>query len=91
MRHDTLLAVAAALLAPAYGQQMMRFSCSKLVIERLDPLVSPGVAQSPHLHQVGGGNSFRASMPTGSEGDEGEEGIRDGDGESVLLTNMWRR
>ncbi|EMR62890.1 hypothetical protein UCREL1_10169 [Eutypa lata UCREL1] len=42
---------------------MLRFSCSKLVIERLDPLVSPGAAQSPHLHQIGGGNAFRAGMP----------------------------
>ncbi|KAI1351776.1 hypothetical protein F5Y01DRAFT_304492 [Xylaria sp. FL0043] len=42
---------------------MLRFSCSRLTIERLDPLVSPGEIQSPHTHQVGGGNSFRASMP----------------------------
>ncbi|KAI0977430.1 hypothetical protein F4678DRAFT_468602 [Xylaria arbuscula] len=42
---------------------MLRFSCSRLTIERLDPLVSPGETQSPHTHQVGGGDSFRASMP----------------------------
>ncbi|KAI1317011.1 hypothetical protein F5Y16DRAFT_414676 [Xylariaceae sp. FL0255] len=34
------------------GDPMMRFSCSQLVIERLDPLVNPGVVPSPHLHQV---------------------------------------
>ncbi|KAL1873613.1 hypothetical protein VTK73DRAFT_800 [Phialemonium thermophilum] len=42
---------------------MLRFSCSQLVIERLDPLVSPGVIGSPHNHQIVGGNSFNASMP----------------------------
>ncbi|KAI0122981.1 hypothetical protein BJ170DRAFT_704194 [Xylariales sp. AK1849] len=42
---------------------MLRFSCSRLTIERLDPLVSPGEIQSPHVHQVGGGNSFNDYMP----------------------------
>ncbi|KAI0427442.1 hypothetical protein F5Y09DRAFT_350501 [Xylaria sp. FL1042] len=57
-------AALAALLADVVtAQQMLRFSCSRLTIERLDPLVSPGQIQSPHTHQVGGGNSFRASMP----------------------------
>lgn len=41
---------------------MLRFQCSQLVIERLDPLVNPGVVPSPHLHQIVGGNSFNASM-----------------------------
>ena len=41
---------------------MLRFSCSKLVIERLDPLVNPGVVGTPHNHQIVGGNSFNASM-----------------------------
>ena len=80
MQYGALLAAVAAVLlahepAPVRAQQMMRFSCSKLVIERLDPLVSPGEAQSPHLHQIGGGNSFRASMPSGAGGEEeGAEG-----------------
>ena len=34
---------------------LLRFSCSQLVVERLDPLVNPGVVGSPHLHQVIGG------------------------------------
>ncbi|KAI0190649.1 hypothetical protein EV127DRAFT_429743 [Xylaria flabelliformis] len=46
----------------AVSQQMMRFGCSQLTIERLDPLVNPGVVMSPHVHQVVGGNSFNASM-----------------------------
>ncbi|RDL31474.1 Uncharacterized protein BP5553_09683 [Venustampulla echinocandica] len=41
---------------------MMRFECSQLVIERLDPLVQPGVTPSSHLHQIAGGNSFTADM-----------------------------
>ncbi|KAH9882299.1 hypothetical protein J1614_000535 [Plenodomus biglobosus] len=42
---------------------MLRFECSQLVIDRLDPLVSPGSIPSPHLHQIVGGNSFKAHMP----------------------------
>lgn len=41
---------------------MMRFSCSQLVVDRLDPLVNPGQIPSPHLHQVVGGDSFNATM-----------------------------
>lgn len=41
---------------------MMRFSCSQLVVDRIDPLVNPGSIPSPHLHQIVGGNSFNASM-----------------------------
>ncbi|KAI0874198.1 hypothetical protein GGS24DRAFT_490217 [Hypoxylon argillaceum] len=49
-----------------YYRRRPRFSCSRLTIERLDPLVSPGMIQSPHTHQVGRGNSFQASMPPGA-------------------------
>ena len=58
-------ALALALLAQhGSGQrlEMMRFSCSQLVIDRLDPLVTPGSVPSPHLHQIVGGNSFNATM-----------------------------
>jgi hypothetical protein len=63
----SLLATAAALCARQAAAQfaqaaMMRFQCSQLVIERLDPLVNPGVLQSPHVHQIVGGNSFNATM-----------------------------
>ncbi|GAB1312827.1 Nucleoside diphosphate-linked moiety X motif 17 [Madurella fahalii] len=61
MRPETTLVL--ALLAPwATAQQMIRFGCSQLVIARMDPLVNPGVAQSPHVHQIVGGNSFNVSM-----------------------------
>ncbi|KAK5630813.1 hypothetical protein RRF57_006528 [Xylaria bambusicola] len=57
-----IVSLATLLSDVAIAQQMLRFSCSRLTIERLDPLVSPGQIQSPHTHQVGGGNSFQASM-----------------------------
>jgi hypothetical protein len=42
---------------------MLRFQCSQLVIDRIDPLVQPGIAPSVHLHQIVGGNAFNVSMP----------------------------
>ncbi|CZR56450.1 uncharacterized protein PAC_06338 [Phialocephala subalpina] len=59
-------ALALALLVEHGSSQgttpMLRFSCSQLVVDRLDPLVNPGIVPSPHLHQIVGGNSFNASM-----------------------------
>jgi hypothetical protein len=55
-----LAAVAVAKLAAS--QELMRFGCSQLVIDRIDPLVNPGQIPSTHLHQIVGGNSFNASM-----------------------------
>lgn len=59
-------ALALALLAEQVSSQattpMLRFQCSQLVVDRLDPLVNPGIIPSPHLHQIVGGNSFNASM-----------------------------
>jgi hypothetical protein len=40
-------------IAPAIA--LIRFQCSQLVVERLDPLVFPGVSPTPHLHQIVGG------------------------------------
>lgn len=54
------LALAAAHLAAA--QELMRFGCSQLTLDRVDPLVNPGQLPSPHMHQIIGGNSFNASM-----------------------------
>jgi hypothetical protein len=49
----------ALLVQHGYSQStqfpMMRFSCSQLVIDRLDPLVNPGSIPSAHLHQIVGG------------------------------------
>lgn len=47
------------------GTTMLRFGCAQVVIDRLDPLVNPGVIPSPHQHQIVGGNGFNASMTTG--------------------------
>ncbi|KAF2635085.1 hypothetical protein P280DRAFT_523554 [Massarina eburnea CBS 473.64] len=59
-----------ALLVPSIDA-LLRFSCSQLVVERLDPLVNPGVTQSPHVHQIIGGNSFNISMdPSVSPADQ---------------------
>lgn len=48
-------AVAALALLVPDALALLRFSCSQLVVERLDPLVNPGVTGSPHLHQIIGG------------------------------------
>jgi len=56
---------AAALLAQHVSAQsgnMLRFACSQLVVERLDPIVTPGSSPSPHVHQIVGGDSFNATM-----------------------------
>ncbi|KAF2260287.1 hypothetical protein CC78DRAFT_473231 [Lojkania enalia] len=44
------------------GSTMLRFGCSQVVIDRIDPLVNPGQAPSPHMHQVAGGNAFNTTM-----------------------------
>ena len=50
---------------PGAGLTMLRFGCPNVVIDRLDPLVNPGLIPSPHVHQIVGGNAFNASMTTG--------------------------
>jgi hypothetical protein len=40
----------------------LRFGCSTLTIQRLDPLVEPGANPSAHLHQIVGGNAFHPNM-----------------------------
>ncbi|KAG9237313.1 hypothetical protein BJ875DRAFT_493420 [Amylocarpus encephaloides] len=55
----SLLVVA---LGVSHVEALLRFSCSGLVTERLDPLVNPGVTGSPHLHQIIGGNGFQPFM-----------------------------
>lgn len=39
--------------APAHA--LLRFYCSQLVVERLDPLVNPEQVPSTHVHQIIGG------------------------------------
>lgn len=54
-----LTVTAVALFAPV--DALLRFPCAQLVIDRLDRLVTPGQAPSPHLHQILGG--VRAYTP----------------------------
>ncbi|KAK3361540.1 hypothetical protein B0T24DRAFT_660384 [Lasiosphaeria ovina] len=56
------LVLAAAAVAPSVNAAQLRFSCAQLVVDRIDPLVNPGQAPSPHLHQVVGGNAFNVTM-----------------------------
>lgn len=60
--HLKAFVAAAAAGQLAMAQELMRFGCSQLVFDRVDPLVNPGQLPSPHLHQIVGGNSFNASM-----------------------------
>ncbi|KAI1488789.1 hypothetical protein F5X96DRAFT_684688 [Biscogniauxia mediterranea] len=60
----TIFAAAFGLFAPASA--LLRFGCASLTVQRLDPLVNPGMNPSAHLHQIIGGNSFNASMPVES-------------------------
>ncbi|KAK0728734.1 hypothetical protein B0T26DRAFT_638474 [Lasiosphaeria miniovina] len=63
----TVLLLAATCIQDGAAQninvgRLLRFSCNQLVIERTDPLVSPGMNPSPHTHQIVGGNSFNVTM-----------------------------
>jgi len=59
MLYKSLLVAAAPLAA---AQELMRFGCGQLTIDRIDPLVNPGQLPSGHMHQIVGGNSFNATM-----------------------------
>jgi hypothetical protein len=62
----TLLFAALAQAAPQFGGNqgftMLRFGCAQTSIDRIDPLVNPGQAPSPHMHQIAGGNAFNITM-----------------------------
>lgn len=51
------------------AEAALRFGCSTVSIQRLDPLVEPGKLPSAHVHQIVGGNGFNATM----EGDISEK------------------
>lgn len=59
----------ALLVAPS--QAALRFGCSTLSIQRLDPVVEPGNVPSAHLHQIVGGDAFNATL-TGDIGEQGK-------------------
>jgi hypothetical protein len=56
------VAAVTLLAQTASAQNMLRFGCSQLVVERADPLVAPGMEPSPHTHQIIGGNSFNLTV-----------------------------
>lgn len=58
----------AALALFALANAGLRFPCSTLTFQRLDPAGEPGNLPSSHVHHIVGGNAFNASM----EGDVGE-------------------
>ncbi|KAK6839953.1 hypothetical protein PG987_005819 [Apiospora arundinis] len=58
------------LLQAGVCQAALRFGCSTVSSQRLDPLVEPGKIPSAHVHQIVGGNAFNATMT----GDIGEQG-----------------
>jgi hypothetical protein len=62
MQWATFLAAATALAGNVAAQNMLRFACSQLVVERTDPLVNPGQKYTPHLHQIVGGDAFNITM-----------------------------
>jgi len=63
-----LLSAALALIAPV--QAGLRFPCSELTVQRLDPVVQPGMNPSAHVHHIVGGNAFNVTM-TGDVGARG--------------------
>ncbi len=63
MRLSALVLAAAAEAQLMAGLNHLRFGCSQITIERLDPLVNPGMVGTPHMHQVVGGNAFNATIP----------------------------
>lgn len=57
-----VLTTSALLSQHVSGQNMLRFGCSQLTVERADPLVTPGQNPAPHTHQIVGGNSFNLTV-----------------------------
>jgi len=67
------------------SQAALRFGCSTLTIQRLDPIVEPGKVPSAHLHQIVGGNAFNATMV----GDVGNRGTCTTCTFSEDFSNYW--
>jgi hypothetical protein len=74
---------ALALVAPV--QAGLRFGCSTLTIQRLDPVVEPGKAPSAHLHHIVGGNAFNVTM----EGDVGSRATCTTCEQAEDFSNYW--
>ncbi|KAH7116264.1 hypothetical protein B0J11DRAFT_443460 [Dendryphion nanum] len=73
------------LLQAGIAQAALRFGCSQVSIQRLDPLVEPGNIPSAHVHQIVGGNAFNATMT----GDIGEQGTCTTCAYTEDFSNYW--
>ncbi|KAH6840611.1 hypothetical protein B0I37DRAFT_418627 [Chaetomium sp. MPI-CAGE-AT-0009] len=62
MRWQRVTGIAANLGLVMADPASLNMSCSQLVLDRIDPLVEPGVMGTSHLHQIVGGNAFNATM-----------------------------
>lgn len=75
----------AALALVSRAQAGLRFGCSSLTTQRLDPVVEPGRTPSSHVHHIVGGNAFNATM----EGDVGERATCTTCEMSEDFSNYW--
>jgi uncharacterized protein DUF1996 len=66
-------------------QAGLRFPCSTLTFQRLDPAGQPGSAPSAHVHHIVGGNAFNVTM----EGDVGERATCTTCQMSEDFSNYW--
>lgn len=80
------LALAFALALPS--QAALRFGCSTVSIQRIDPLVLPGGIPSGHLHQIVGGDAFNATMDP-DDGDIAEKALCTTCTFSEDFSNYW--
>jgi len=78
-----LLSAALAIIAPV--QAGLRFPCSTLTFQRLDPAGQPGSLPSAHVHHIVGGNAFNATM----NGDVGERATCTTCQMSEDFSNYW--
>jgi len=72
-----------ALITPVWAG--LRFPCSTLTIQRLDPVVQPGRIPSGHVHHIVGGNAFNVTMT----GDVGERATCTTCQMSEDFSNYW--
>jgi len=77
------LLAAGALIALV--QAGLRFPCSTLTFQRLDPAAQPGALPSAHVHHIVGGNAFNATM----QGDVGERATCTTCQMSEDFSNYW--
>lgn len=58
----TMKSLSTVLALVALAQAGLRFPCSTLTVQRLDPVVEPGNNPSAHVHHIVGGNAFNTTM-----------------------------